>query len=380
MSDMRIGVLLVLDSFPAPKAGTETQVWLLAQGLDRAVYKVGFLLLGESEFLAREMPEAARYVVGTRRMRSFAFWRGAWRAMRAARQDGFQIAHTWFNDSALALPLPLKVAGFRVIGSRRDLGFWYTPANLRLLRLNTRFVDRVVCNSEAVRETVMREEGFRREQTDVIYNGVARGPAGIDRAAVRQRLGLPQDAVVGCVVANLRPLKRVQDAIEALAQVPQGLPAIHLAVVGEDRAGEAGSHRDELERIAREHGVADRVHFLGPLTDPMPVIEASDFGVLCSETEGFSNSLLEYLAAGLPAVATDVGGNPELVTDGRNGFLVPAHNPGSLAAAFAKFAAEPEQRVSMGQAGRRRVESGFSPRAMTDAHASIYRAMAPACT
>jgi hypothetical protein len=159
MSDTRIGILFVLDSFPAPKAGTETQVWLLAQGLDRAVYKVGFLLLGESEFLAREMPGAARYVVGTRRMRSLAFWRGAWRAMRAARRDGFRIAHTWFNDSAIALPLPLKAAGFRVIGSRRDLGFWYTTANLRLLRLNTRFVDRVVCNSEAVREVVMREEG-----------------------------------------------------------------------------------------------------------------------------------------------------------------------------------------------------------------------------
>ena len=307
MSDMRIGILFVLDSFPAPKAGTETQVWLLAQGLDRAVYKVGFLLLGESEFLAREMPEAARYVVGTRRMRSLAFWAGAWRAMRAARRDGFRIAHTWFNDSAIALPLPLKAAGFQVIGSRRDLGFWYTPANLRLLRLNTRFVDRVVCNSEAVREVVMREEGFAREHTDVIYNGVARGPSGIDRAAVRHRLGLPQDAVVGCVVANLRPLKRVQDAIAGLAQVAQGLPVVHLAIVGEDRAGEAGSHRVELERIAHELGVAHRIHFLGPLADPMPVIEASDFGVLCSETEGFSNSLLEYLAAGLPAVATNVG-------------------------------------------------------------------------
>lgn len=372
MSDTRIGILFVLDSFPAPKAGTETQVWLLAQGLDRAVYKVGFLLLGESEFLAREMPEAARYVVGTRRMRSPAFWRGAWRAMRAARRDGFRIAHTWFNDSAIALPLPLKAAGFRVIGSRRDLGFWYTPSNLRLLRLNTRFVDRVVCNSEAVREVVMREEGFARERTDVIYNGVARGPAGIDRAAVRRRLGLPQDAVVGCVVANLRPLKRVQDAIAALAQLALDLPVVHLAIVGEDRAGEAGSHRVELERIARELGVADRVHFLGPLADPMPVIEASDFGVLCSETEGFSNSLLEYLAAGLPVIATSVGGNLEVINDGEVGFLVPVHSPDRISVAISTLVAAPELRKKMGIDGRRRVAERFAPLRMVDLYSALY--------
>ena len=377
MGDPRTSVLFVLDSFPAPRAGTEIQVWLLARSLDPARFRIGFLLLGDSAFLAREMPDAPRYVVGARRLRSFAFWRMLMRSLRAARGDGFRLAHTWFNDSALALPVPLRLMGFTVIGSRRDLGFWYSPAILRLLRFNARFVDRVVCNSAAVRDEVMRQEGLSKAQTAVIYNGIARSsPKSGEVAAVRAKYGLPARAVVACLVANLRPLKRVEDAIEALARLAADVPPVHLAVVGEDRIGMAGSHRDALARLAKERGVSERVHFIGPLDDPMPLIHASDFGVLCSETEGFSNSLLEYFSANRPVVATAVGGNVEVVEEGVNGYLVPPRSPERLAVAFAALARSPELRAALGGRGRDRVESAFSPAAMTDAYSTLYLSLA----
>jgi glycosyltransferase involved in cell wall biosynthesis len=294
-----------------------------------------------------------------------------------ARRAGFQLAHIFFNDSAMVFPPLLKLLGIKVIVSRRDLGFWHTPGNLRVLRIAAKFVDCVIANCEAVRQVVIGCEGYPPERVQVIYNGSGR-PVGPFAAGRRQDYGVPEGVPLVVLVANLRPLKRVGDAVRALAGVPgPGLAAPHLLVVGEDREGVTGaSHRAELERIARALGVSNRLHFAGKMADPMPVIALADVCLLCSETEGLSNVVIEYMLAAKPVVCTAVGGNSELILEGQTGGLVPVGDVARLAEALAEVLGDPGRARQWGDRARQRALELFAPTVMIERHQQLYEALA----
>ena len=370
-------LLFILDDFPDASAGTEGQFWLLLRGLDRARFEPAVILLRPSAFLQRQLRGIPLRVLNVHRLRSIG---GLWRIAAAAwwaRRAGFQVAHIFFNDSAMVFPPLLKLLGLKVIVSRRDLGFWYTPGNLRVLRLAANFVDCVVANCEAVREVTLGEEGYSPARVQVIYNGISREP-GSAPTAQRRDYGVPDGVPLLVLVANLRPLKRVGDAVRALAGVrgPTGVSA-HLLIVGEDRAGIAGeSHRAELEGIGREVGVVDRLHFAGKMTDPMPVIALADACVLCSETEGLSNVVIEYMLAGKAVVCTSVGGNPELVLEGQTGRLVPVGDVARLASALTDVLSDAPRARQWGEAARQRALRLFDASAMIASHQQLYEALA----
>jgi glycosyltransferase involved in cell wall biosynthesis len=287
------------------------------------------------------------------------------------------VAHIFFNDSTMVFPPLLKLFGLKVVVSRRDLGFWYTPGNLYVLRIAAKFVDCVVANCEAVRDVVIGKEGFPPERLHVIYNGIRR-PVNASAIGHRQDHGVPENVPLVVLVANLRPLKRVGDAVRALAlaQGP-GRAAPHLLIVGEDRAGDSGpSHRAELEEIGRRLGVSSRVHFAGKMLDPMPLITLADVCVLCSETEGLSNVVIEYMLAGKPVVCTSIGGNPELVVEGQTGRLIPVGNISLLASALTEILGDPDQAREWGDAARQRALALFSPSLMIERHQQLYEALA----
>src|SRR5690606_9795064 len=203
--------------------------------------------------------------------------------------EGFEVAHIFFNDSAMVFPLPLKLCGLKVVVARRDLGFWYTRWNLPVLRLAGYFVDAVVANSAAVREVVANKERIPRKRIAVIYNGMRR--SGTCTQGRRADFGVPEDGAVITCVANLRPLKRIGDIIRALPAITRAAGPTHLLVVGEDRAGEGGgkSHRAELEALARDFGLDGRVHFAGKMDNPMSAVALAEVCLLVSQTEGLSN-------------------------------------------------------------------------------------------
>ena len=144
-----------------------------------------------------------------------------------------------------------------------------------------------------------------------------------------------------------------------------------LALVGD------GDRMDACRTLAQQAGVADRVRFLGQRADVPEILQASDIFVLNSKSEGMSNALLEALAAGLPCVATDVGGNPELVRDAENGFLVPPNQPAPLSRSLDILARNPDLRARMGARSRQRAQDEYSLGAMVRRTESIYEEVAP---
>lgn len=222
---------------------------------------------------------------------------------------------------------------------------------LRPFRWAALGLDALIYVGEA-QKTSWQAQGLAAKRNVVIANGVDLTeiePSAFDRGDVRRRLGLAStDFVIG-IVAALRPEKRHQDLISAVAALhATGAPA-KLLVIGD------GPMRSSLLDQVKSLNLADHVLFVGDQADVRPFIVACDVGALCSDTETFSIAALEILALGVPLVASDVGGMGEIVSDGVNGLLYRARDVGQLERLLGRMA-DPQAREPMRAAARASVE------------------------
>lgn len=351
-------VALVADQLQHLNAGTEGQLHALFLGLRKVEWEPRLFVLRGAESIRAVWPGPVEEV-GIVRMASPRSWWRAWQFARSLRRNGYRLAHLFFNDTSVLLPPFLRLAGVRVVVSRRDMGFWYTRGTLRILRLAGRCVDRVIANSLAVKANVVAAEGIDSRRVDVIYNGVEFEAAGPD--------ALPEMPVIG-LVANIRPVKRIGDAIAALARISDRHPSAMLEVVGR---GNTEGLRSQAEAL----GVADRVRFVGQVENPRTRLVNYMVCLLTSESEGLSNAVIEYLLAGRPVICSDAGGNPELVQHGETGLLFPVGDVEQLAALLDRLLTDEALRLRYGEAGRARAGRLFGPGLMVQRHLQVYRAV-----
>lgn len=218
----------------------------------------------------------------------------------------------------------------------------------RLYHFAVRQADEVFVPSEHLARLV-RGWGMPPQNVHVIYNGIPDPKLyEVERAALRRELGLPVDAPLLVTISRLAPVKRIDIALEAMRLLPDD---VHFVIVGE------GNDRDSLEAQA-ESIMPRRAHFVGRQEHDMTLkyLRAADLFVLSSATEGLAHVLLEAQIVGTPAVATSVGGNPEVVIDGENGRLVPMENPQALAEAIRDLLGQPDLRQRYAEAGYARRE------------------------
>ncbi|HUN51891.1 MAG TPA: glycosyltransferase [Candidatus Sulfotelmatobacter sp.] len=261
--------------------------------------------------------------------------------------------------------------GIRVM-SRRSLNLYQRryPLLARLEHRLHRRMQAIIGNAQAVLAD-LRAEGVPAARLHLIRNGIDVSRfAGVDRAVVRAGLGIGGDALVLIVVANLIPYKGHADLLAALAQVQDRLPRDwQLLCVGHD----TGRIGPALQQRALRDGIAGHLHWLGSRDDVPQLLAAADVALLCSHEEGFPNAILEAMAAGLPVIATRVGGSAEAVLDGETGILVPPREPRLLGDAIAALAGDATRRSAYGRAGRRRVEREFALERAVDAYDRLYR-------
>jgi glycosyltransferase involved in cell wall biosynthesis len=227
-----------------------------------------------------------------------------------------------------------------------------------------RWADAVVAVSEADRARMISMVRMPAEHVVLIPNGISFTPQG-DRSETRRRLGLDPDVPVLVQTAVLRPQKAIEVMLEAMAIVRTSHPRAQLLVVGP-------GDPTELRGTAARLGVGDAVSFLGGRSDVPAVLAAADLGVLSSHFEGSPLAVLEYMGAGLPVVATNVGGLPQMVVDGETGVLTPPRQPSALAAAVSRLLGDPALAARMGRAGRARQQAEFSLDAMTARVTELY--------
>lgn len=229
----------------------------------------------------------------------------------------------------------------------------------------SRLPSRVFSVSANLREHMIGE-GFPAARVEVIPNGIAIRPPvdAEERAKVRAALGVaPSEFVVG-TIARLNPVKDLVTLVGAVAALAADVP-VTAVVIGD------GPERDALGTAAAARGVGSRVRFLGHRDDARDWLAGFDAFVNSSISEGVSLTILEAMSAGLPVVATAVGGTPEVVV-AECGRLVPARDPGAIAAALRELAADADLRRRLGEAGRARVESTFSLDRMIATYRDVY--------
>lgn len=248
---------------------------------------------------------------------------------RYLRARSVDIVQTFFHDSTLIGVLAGRIAGVKkIISCRRDLGFWYNKKILAGLSFANAFTDRILCNCMAVKESVVRLERFPEDRINVIYNGID-----VDRIEREQPIDLrkeyPQikngDLIVGMVANFNRPVKRVDLFIRAAAEVCRKRQRVKFLLVG------GGDQESQLRKMALELGIGHHLIFAGKQDNAIRYVKSLDIGVLTSDSEGFANTVLEYMAAGVPVVATNVGGNRELVFHNDNGILAQRGSSESIA-------------------------------------------------
>jgi len=167
-------------------------------------------------------------------------------------------------------------------------------------------------------------------------------------------------------VANLRPVKRIDILVEAFAGIGERFPDARLVIVGDCLSEEAAGTRRNLESVLDRLRIRERIILTGQVDEPMKYIERFTVAVLCSESEGFSNSIIEYMQAGRPVVCTDTGGNPEIVRDGHNGFLVPVGDAAALAERLVRLLSDDALARRLGAAACETVSSYTHTRMVTE--------------
>jgi glycosyltransferase involved in cell wall biosynthesis len=263
-----------------------------------------------------------------------------------------QIAHFFLPvsyllgaPSAIFARIPIRIMSRRSLNDYQAAHPSFRTCELRLHK----HVRAILGNARSIVRELIEDEHCPADRVALIYNGIDTSPFAKRRE--------PHDELVLITVANLIAYKGHAYLLAALGQIASALPPRWslLCVGRDDGIGVA------LAQQARDVGIGDKVKFLGARTDIPALLAGADVGILAPHlNEGFSNSILEGMAAGLPMVVTDVGGNAEAVIDGVTGLVVPPRNADALGSAILKLAQDARLRQSMGEKGRKRVERYFT--------------------
>jgi sugar transferase (PEP-CTERM/EpsH1 system associated) len=327
-----------------------------------------------SDFRNRLTRDVPIFALGKRPGNDFGLYWRLWKTFQELKPD---IVHTR-NLNALEAQIPAFLAGVKgrvhgehgwdvhdQDGSSRKYRWWR--------RVFRPFVQRYVALSGHIAEYLQNDVRVSTDRIVRICNGV---DTGTFRPATGGRDPLPEAGRAGdadLVIGTVGRLEAVKDQVtlaRAFVRVVADNPTLadrcRLVMIGD------GSLRAEVERVVSEAGLADQVWLPGARDDVARLLRGFDVFVLPSKAEGISNTILEAMASGLPVVATDVGGNRELVADGTTGFLVPRVDPGAMARALSTYVRDPDLAKSHGRAARARIEAQFSIDGMVERYGALY--------
>jgi L-malate glycosyltransferase len=355
----KIKIAFVIDKIDYYPGGTEKQLLNSIEKLDRNMFDLSLICLLPSPYFDKAPPACDRFVLNYSGFLSTKVISVIIRFRNLIHSAKFDILQTYFEDSFF-----LTVAATRfekkppvLICCRRDIGLttkepWYHFLYRLLRPLVYYFFDGIIANSEAVKRHLIQNEAVSEKKILVISNGVDskiirnKPPAVFREKRCSYWIG---------VLANLNPVKRIDIFLKSLALLRDKFKINDFCalVMGE------GPERERLNKIALELKLEAYVHFVGSIKNVYEYLQYLDVGVLCSDKEGLSNSILEYMACGLPVIASAVGGNCELVGE-QNGIRIPAGDPFALASALARLSRDRNLRTQLGKNSIKIVKEKYS--------------------
>lgn len=364
-----IRVLLVIGQLRL--GGAELQLVRLARRLPRLGIRPEVAIFhpapgDDLEPELREVGIPVHHVRKTTKVGLEAIW-GLRRILRTGRH---QVVHSFLWPANWRARIAGRLASTPVmISSARSVETELRPYHVVVDRVLSLWTDAIIVNAAAIRDFLMRKEGLPESLFHLIYNGLEETiftelP---DREKARSALGLPERTPMVLIVGNLTPEKNHSDFLRMAARVASRLPEARFFVIGD------GECRSALEELARELGIESSMRWEGRTRNVLTYLAASDVVLNVSWREGCSNAILEAMAAGRPVVAYRVGGNPELVEDGRTGRLLEYGDVQGLADEVIQYLEDRELARRAGAAAARRAAESFRASTTAEKTASLYR-------
>jgi L-malate glycosyltransferase len=371
----KINIAYLIDTISSNKAGTEKQLINIIQRLDPDLFSVTLICLNESPWLTQNLLPCETLVIGYRGFLKPGFPKVLWRYLQILRNRHIDIVQTFFED-AMFIGCMGKVLSKRrhcLIASRRDLGLGADePGYHRIFKKLRPFflkaADGVAANAEAIKKHIAENEKFPTNKICVISNGLDAPATSHNMPALFKE---NQSGVWIAISANLKPIKRIDLFLRAIAclRKNRNVDDVRAVILGEGRL------RYELIQLAADLDIADSVHFMGSVDNVTDYLQYIDIGVLCSDKEGLPNAIMEYMACGLPVVATAVGGVSELVDD-TNGICVPPGDYIALADALSKLVSSTKLRKELGHRSFEKVSNNYTWDIIMPQWENYYRLMA----
>jgi glycosyltransferase involved in cell wall biosynthesis len=369
-----VNVLYLIDYFHRT-GGTEKHLAQLVERLPPQTFKCSIVAfdLGANPLLDKvrdsgvpviHVPVGREYVLNA--------WLRAVQLSRLLRTLQPDIVQTFHQKADTYGAIIARLSGVRhIVSSKRDTGALRAPRHLFLNRRLRSLFERVIVVADAVGSAVMTNDKIERARIVRIYNGVdvqefaPSTPA--EAAESRRRLGITADDFVVGMVAGFRPEKNHDILFDGASRALAAIPTLKILAVG------GGPLLDHYRRVAEAGPLRGRVVLTGEVRHVTPYLACMDVGCLVSgSNEGFSNAVLEMMAAGLPMIVTDVGGNAEAVVHGDNGIVIPPLDAAALLRALVDCYSDRARRAAMGRRARQLVKEKFSLQRMCDDHAKLY--------
>jgi len=351
-SDSLVRLFLMTNNFET--GGSERQFSVLAQNLRPEQFHVYLGCIQNIGPFARDFGDVPEFWLGSS-LYGLKSWRTRLRLSGYLRRQHIQIAHAFdFYTNLTLIPAARFARVPVVIGSQRQLGDLLTPRQFRAQAAAFRFCDAVICNSQAAADR-LAADGLSRKKLVVIGNALPAAAFLPVPAALPRK---PGSLRVGMVARMNARYKNHAGFLRIAKRINQHMPSVEFLLAGD------GPLRAELEQEARTLGIGERVVFLGDRRDIPAIMASLDVAVLTSDSESLSNVILEAMAAGLPVVAYNVGGNSELVShelgERQRGKLLSAGDEEGFAAAVERLLATPSMRAQFGRNARKFAEENFS--------------------
>lgn len=370
-------ILYLIDYWASP-GGTERHLAYLLSSLDRTRFNCRVVVFNYQPNALADQARAAGieilHVPVARYYTPNAIVQGI-RLFKLIRAWKIDVVQTFHYKSDVYGALIARLAGVNtIISSKRDAADYKTSFRFLMHKLVRPITRWYIAVSGVVADVIVRKEKVGRERISVIYNGVDLQkysvPDAAAKAAAKQAIGFaPDDFVVG-MSAWFRPEKDHDLLIDACLALAQDAPRLRLALIG------GGPRYEHHRQSIAERGLESRIRLVGPVDDVSPYLQALDVACLVPRiNEGFSNSLLEKMAMGLPVIATDVGGNREAIAHGTNGYIIAPGDRAQLITLLLGLYRDPTLCARLGAASRARVEQLFSLQEMIRRHETLYTSM-----
>lgn len=371
-------LLIITDTYAGQPGGSERHLYNFIKSVSPSfsidLYQLipsGNPMLDDGSFLENENVQLHSRPLGS--ILSFTMLRLVLELWRVVRSNQIDIIVSYHEKSDILNFLLSSLPGVKVssVSSKRDMGFKLQGALKLIMKFITPKLKVITCPSQSIADQMVSDFSTLPEFTHVIKNGVDLGEYAIasdkEKLDLKEKLNIDKDYRVMICTGWLKPVKGHKYLIDAFSDFRKNVTEKwKLILLG------AGELEEDLIEQAVSHDVREDIIFAGIQSNVQDWLKISDMAVTATLSEGLSNALIEAAATGLPIVGTLVGGNPEVVEDGKTGLLVPSKNSTLLSEAMQKLASNENLRLSMVKAARAKSEADFSVNSMTNKLENLY--------